>query len=103
MSGVVAADTRFAALEAKVEALSTALNATVAASASQSAAHTDQIETLWFLMTSCFVFQMQCGFCMLEAGSVRNKNMKNLYRCGTYVRIRKAIHRAAEIAAGDDS
>ena len=32
-----------------------------------------------------------------------DKNMKNLCRCGTYVRIRKAIHRAAEIAAGDES
>ena len=26
-------------------------------------------------------------------------NITNICRCGTYVRIRKAIHRAAEIAA----
>ena len=28
-------------------------------------------------------------------------NITNICRCGTYVRIRKAIHRAAEIAAGE--
>lgn len=28
-----------------------------------------------------------------------NANIKNLCRCGTYVRIRKAIHRAAELSA----
>ena len=30
-------------------------------------------------------------------------NLTNICRCGTYVRIRKAIHRAAELAAGDES
>ena len=28
-----------------------------------------------------------------------NANIKNLCRCGTYVRVRKAIHRAAELSA----
>jgi len=28
-----------------------------------------------------------------------NKNIDNLCRCGTYVRVRKAIHRAAELSA----
>jgi isoquinoline 1-oxidoreductase alpha subunit len=28
------------------------------------------------------------------------ENMTNLCRCGTYVRIRKAIHRAAELKRG---
>ena len=30
-------------------------------------------------------------------------NVTNICRCGTYVRIRKAIHRAAELAHGDES
>jgi len=60
----------------------------------------------------------QCGYC--QAGQImaaaeflqRNPNptdedinngVTNLCRCGTYVRIRKAIHRAAELSAGDES
>jgi isoquinoline 1-oxidoreductase alpha subunit len=60
----------------------------------------------------------QCGYC--QAGQIMqaadllkrnpdpsdadiNANVTNLCRCGTYVRIRKAIHRAAEIAAGEES
>jgi len=60
----------------------------------------------------------QCGYC--QAGQImaavdflkRNPdpsdadiddNITNICRCGTYVRIRKAIHRAAEIAAGEQS
>jgi isoquinoline 1-oxidoreductase alpha subunit len=56
----------------------------------------------------------QCGYC--QAGQIMatidflqqfpnpsdqdiNDNMSNLCRCGTYVRIRKAIHRAAELSA----
>ena len=59
----------------------------------------------------------QCGYC--QAGQImqaadllqRNprpddeaisKHMTNICRCGTYVRIRKAIHRAAELAAGGE-
>jgi isoquinoline 1-oxidoreductase alpha subunit len=59
----------------------------------------------------------QCGYC--QAGQIMaavdflekypqptdediDNNIDNLCRCGTYVRIRKAIHRAAElIAAGE--
>jgi len=61
----------------------------------------------------------QCGYC--QAGQIMatadllqripeptdadiDRNMNNICRCGTYVRIRKAIHRAAELsAAGDKS
>lgn len=61
----------------------------------------------------------QCGYC--QAGQIMatadlleripkptdkdiDKNMTNICRCGTYARIRKAIHRAAELKAegGDD-
>lgn len=58
----------------------------------------------------------QCGYC--QAGQIMatvdflkkfptpsdediNNNMSNLCRCGTYVRIRKAIHRAAELMAAE--
>jgi isoquinoline 1-oxidoreductase alpha subunit len=60
----------------------------------------------------------QCGYC--QAGQIMaivdflekhprpsdediDRNVTNICRCGTYPRIRKAIHRAAELtAAGDD-
>jgi isoquinoline 1-oxidoreductase alpha subunit len=60
----------------------------------------------------------QCGYC--QAGQIMavadflkqypeptdadiDKHITNICRCGTYVRVRKAIHRAAEIAAGEKS
>ena len=60
----------------------------------------------------------QCGYC--QAGQIMaaadflgqnpkpsdadiDANITNICRCGTYVRIRKAIHRAAVIAAGEES
>lgn len=60
----------------------------------------------------------QCGYC--QAGQIMaaadflqrfpnpndadiDDNHSNICRCGTYVRIRKAIHRAAELSTGDDS
>ena len=60
----------------------------------------------------------QCGYC--QAGQIMaavdflkrhpqpsdadiDKGITNICRCGTYVRIRKAIHRAAELTAGDES
>jgi isoquinoline 1-oxidoreductase alpha subunit len=60
----------------------------------------------------------QCGYC--QAGQImaavdllkRNPNPSdkdiddghtNICRCGTYVRIRKAIHRAAELSSGEES
>jgi isoquinoline 1-oxidoreductase alpha subunit len=59
----------------------------------------------------------QCGYC--QAGQIMatadflkkhprpsdqdiDKNMSNICRCGTYVRIRTAIHRAAELAASGE-
>jgi len=60
----------------------------------------------------------QCGYC--QAGQIMaavdflerfpdpsdadiDENVTNICRCGTYDRIRKAIHRAAEITSGDKS
>ena len=60
----------------------------------------------------------QCGYC--QAGQIMaavdflkrhpqptdadiDKGITNICRCGTYVRIRKAIHRAAELTAGETS
>ncbi len=60
----------------------------------------------------------QCGYC--QAGQIMaavdflerhpdpsdadiDENITNICRCGTYVRIRKAIHRAAELSAGEES
>ena len=60
----------------------------------------------------------QCGYCqawqiMAAAEFLKrnpnptdediNNGVTNICRCGTYVRIRKAIHRAAELSAGDES
>jgi len=35
-------------------------------------------DAFWLIMCGCLVFFMQCGFGMLEAGSVRSKNTKNI-------------------------
>ena len=35
-------------------------------------------DTFWLLFNSMMVFFMQCGFAMLEVGSVHNKNTKNI-------------------------
>ena len=60
----------------------------------------------------------QCGYC--QAGQIMaaadflkrnpspsdediNNGVTNICRCGTYVRIRKAIHRVAELSAGEES
>jgi isoquinoline 1-oxidoreductase alpha subunit len=58
----------------------------------------------------------QCGYCqagqIMAAADLLARNpqpsdadidasMSNICRCGTYVRIRKAVHRAAELQAGD--
>lgn len=60
----------------------------------------------------------QCGYC--QAGQIMaavdflerfpdpsdadiDNNITNICRCGTYVRIRKAIHRAAELSRGEPS
>jgi len=60
----------------------------------------------------------QCGYC--QAGQIMaavdflrryphpsdadiDSNVTNICRCGTYVRIRKAIHRAAEIVSAEES
>jgi len=60
----------------------------------------------------------QCGYC--QAGQIMaaadllarirqpsdaeiDESMSNICRCGTYVRIRKAVHRAAELQAGGEA
>ena len=60
----------------------------------------------------------QCGYC--QAGQIMatvdflkrypepsdadiDNNITNICRCGTYVRIRKAIHRAAQLTAAEES
>ena len=60
----------------------------------------------------------QCGYC--QPGQIMatvdllkripnptdtdiDNNLTNICRCGTYVRIRKAIHRAAELSSGEES
>ena len=35
-------------------------------------------DTFYFITVGCLVFFMQCGFGMLEAGSVRTKNTRNI-------------------------
>lgn len=37
-----------------------------------------ELTSLWVLVCAFFVFQMQSGFALLEAGSVRAKNTKNI-------------------------
>ena len=36
------------------------------------------MDTFWLLFTGSLVFFMQCGFALLEAGTVRAKNTKNI-------------------------
>lgn len=36
------------------------------------------LDTFYLLLSGYLVFFMQCGFCMLSAGSVRQKNAKNI-------------------------
>jgi ammonia channel protein AmtB len=36
------------------------------------------LDILWLLLGAYMVFFMQCGFALLEAGSVRAKNTKNI-------------------------
>eukprot|EP00164_Ancoracysta_twista_P003147 GFYU01004198.1.p1 GENE.GFYU01004198.1~~GFYU01004198.1.p1 ORF type:complete len:496 (-),score=129.22 GFYU01004198.1:166-1653(-) len=55
------------ALTARVTALETG-NGTLESS----------IDTMWVMIAGCLVFFMQAGFALLEAGSVRSKNVKNI-------------------------
>merc|ERR1719473_2047950 len=36
------------------------------------------LDTLWLMLCGFLVFFMQCGFALLEAGTVRAKNTKNI-------------------------
>jgi len=35
-------------------------------------------DTMWLMLCAFLVFFMQCGFALLEAGTVRAKNTKNI-------------------------
>ena len=37
-----------------------------------------EIDTFYIMFAACLVFLMQAGFAMLEAGSVRSKNVRNV-------------------------
>ena len=37
-----------------------------------------QADTFWLMLCGFLVFFMQCGFALLEAGTVRAKNTKNI-------------------------
>ena len=39
---------------------------------------TDDLDTFWLMFGAILVFFMQCGFAMLEVGSVSEKNTKNI-------------------------
>ena len=71
-------EARVALLEARLDAVSAAANASSAEHARVEQSLGETLNVVWFLVTACLIFLMQCGFCMLEAGSVRTKNMKNL-------------------------
>jgi hypothetical protein len=54
------------------------LEAASAAASGSTAQIGELLNLMWFLLTACMIFVMQCGFCMLEAGSIRKKNVKNM-------------------------
>mmetsp|Transcript_12892 Transcript_12892/g.27205 ORF Transcript_12892/g.27205 Transcript_12892/m.27205 type:complete len:515 (-) Transcript_12892:142-1686(-) len=71
----------FAALETRALALETLLNETidkVAALEGAAGEEAGNLDILWLLFGTYLVFFMQAGFALLEAGSVRAKNTKNI-------------------------
>jgi Amt family ammonium transporter len=38
----------------------------------------ESLTSMWLLVSAFFVFFMQCGFALLEAGTVRAKNTRNI-------------------------
>jgi len=74
MATVAALNSTIVALQADVAA-NTASMADTAAALSVAKKETD---TFYILFAGCLVFLMQCGFATLEAGSVRDKNVRNV-------------------------
>jgi len=74
MATVASLSSTIVALQADVAA-NTASNADTAAALSVAKKETD---TFYILFAGCLVFLMQCGFATLEAGSVRDKNVRNV-------------------------
>jgi len=58
-------------LESRVAALETV-------AATVTAVDPKELDTFYIMFAACLVFLMQAGFAMLEAGSVRSKNVKNV-------------------------
>merc|ERR1719181_1435936 len=56
------------------------LNATIAEIIAAQPAYfgATQADTFWLMVCGFLVFFMQCGFALLEAGTVRAKNTKNI-------------------------
>ena len=73
-STIVALQAQVAANTAS-NAANTASNAATAATLATAMKETD---TFYIMFASCLVFMMQCGFATLEAGSVRQKNVRNV-------------------------
>ena len=74
MATLLALNSTVVSLQATVEA-NTAAQAATAASLSKAMKETD---TFYILFAGCLVFIMQVGFATLEAGSVRDKNVRNV-------------------------
>ena len=74
MATLAALNSTVVSLQATVEANTAAQTAT-AASLSKAMKETD---TFYILFAGCLVFIMQVGFATLEAGSVRDKNVRNV-------------------------
>jgi len=54
------------------------LTAAIAENTAADATQQSDLDVLWLLFGAYLVFFMQCGFALLEAGSVRAKNTKNI-------------------------
>lgn len=67
-----------AAQIASLEATVTSLQATVDSLSSTSSLSASDADAFYLMVCGVFVFFMQAGFALLEAGSVRAKNTKNI-------------------------
>ena len=61
-----------------LQATVTAHKASADATAADLGVAKKETDTFYILFAGCLVFLMQCGFATLEAGSVRDKNVRNV-------------------------
>ena len=61
-----------------LQAAAAANTATAAAIAADLGVAKKEVDTFYILFAGCLVFLMQAGFATLEAGSVRDKNVRNV-------------------------